>query len=59
MRKVKGPEVLAQPTQNNLNILTKQDLEYIYNPNIEKPEGFIDRLTQWSNKVKELYEKNK
>lgn len=59
MRKVKGPGVLVQPTQSNLNILTEQELEYIYNSNLEKPEGFTDRLTQWSNKVKELYEENK
>lgn len=50
---------LAQPTKSNLNILTEQDLAYIYNSNMEKPEGFTDRLTQWSNKVKELYEENK
>lgn len=57
MRKVKGLEVLDQPTQNN--VLTEQDLTYIYNPKENMPEGFMERLTQWSNKVKELYEENK
>lgn len=57
MRKAKGLEVLDQPTQNN--VLTEQDLAYIYDSTVEKPAGFTERLTQWSNKVKELYKENK
>ena len=57
MRKVKGLEVLDQPTLNRG--LTEQDLAYIYNPKEKMPDGFIERLTQWSKKIKELYEENK
>lgn len=54
---MKGLEVLDQPTLNNG--LTEQDLAYIYNPDEKMPDGFIERLTQWSEKIKELFTENK
>ena len=57
MRKVKGLEVLDQPTLDSG--LTEQDLTYIYNPKEKMPDGFLERLAKWSEKIKELYAENK
>lgn len=59
MRLVKGSAVSVQPTKSSQNILTEEDIEYIHQHSNEMPIGFRERLTKWSEKIKELYVENR